>query len=72
MSALVVENLSVNRAGLPVVRNASLVVDEGTITVKVRKPHVPLPGPVEFAEVSIPSLSHWLGIRTCGPETSAY
>lgn len=33
MSALVVENLSVNRAGLPVVRNASLVVDAGTITV---------------------------------------
>ncbi len=33
MSALVIENLSVNRAGLPVVRNASLVVDEGTITV---------------------------------------
>ena len=24
-----------------------------TVTVKVRKPHVPLPGPVEFAEVSI-------------------
>ncbi len=33
MSALIVENLSVNRAGLPVVRNASLVVDAGTITV---------------------------------------
>ena len=33
MTALVVENLSVNRDGLPVVRNASLVVDEGTITV---------------------------------------
>jgi branched-chain amino acid transport system ATP-binding protein len=33
MSALAIENLSVNRAGLPVVRNASLVVDEGTITV---------------------------------------
>lgn len=33
MSALRVENLSVNRAGLPVVRNASLIVDEGTITV---------------------------------------
>ena len=33
MSALNVENLSVNRAGLPVVRNASLQVDDGTITV---------------------------------------
>ncbi len=33
MSALVVENLTVNRNGLPVVREASLVVDEGTITV---------------------------------------
>lgn len=33
MSSLRVENLSVNRAGLPVVRNASLIVDEGTITV---------------------------------------
>ncbi len=33
MSALRVENLFVNRAGLPVVRNASLIVDEGTITV---------------------------------------
>ena len=33
MTALAVENLSVNRDGLPVVRNASLVVDEGTITV---------------------------------------
>lgn len=33
MSALSVENLSVNRGGLPVVRNASLKVDEGTITV---------------------------------------
>lgn len=33
MSALIVEKLSVNRAGLPVVRDASLVVDEGTITV---------------------------------------
>jgi branched-chain amino acid transport system ATP-binding protein len=33
MSALAIENLSVNRTGLPVVRKASLVVDEGTITV---------------------------------------
>ena len=33
MTALAVENLSVDRDGLPVVRNASLVVDEGTITV---------------------------------------
>ena len=33
MTALVDEHLSVNRDGLPVVRNASLVVDEGTVTV---------------------------------------
>ena len=33
MTALIVENLSVNRGGLPVVRNASLKVDAGTITV---------------------------------------
>lgn len=33
MSALVVSNLSVSRAGLPVVRNAALQVDPGTITI---------------------------------------
>ena len=33
MSALEIENLVVNRAGLPVIRGASLMVDEGTITV---------------------------------------
>lgn len=33
MSALEIENLVVNRAGLPVIRGASLKVDEGTITV---------------------------------------
>lgn len=33
MSALEIENLVVNRAGLPVIRGASLRVDEGTITV---------------------------------------
>jgi branched-chain amino acid transport system ATP-binding protein len=33
MSALDVENLMVNRAGLPVIRGASLKVDEGTVTV---------------------------------------
>ena len=33
MNALVIDKLNVNRGGLPVVRNASLVVDEGTITV---------------------------------------
>jgi dihydroneopterin aldolase len=30
-----------------------LVPGVRTVTVSVRKPHVPLPGPVEFAEVSI-------------------
>lgn len=29
-----------------------------TATVAVRKPHVPLPGPVEFAEVSITRAQH--------------
>ena len=33
MSTLVVEKLSVNRAGLPVVRGASVTVDKGTISV---------------------------------------
>ena len=33
MSTLHVENLSVNRAGLPVVRDASVTVEEGTISV---------------------------------------
>jgi branched-chain amino acid transport system ATP-binding protein len=33
MSALETENLKVNRGGLPVIRGASLKVDEGTITV---------------------------------------
>ncbi|MEO6863956.1 MAG: dihydroneopterin aldolase [Gemmatimonadaceae bacterium] len=32
---------------------ALLVSGVVTATVSVRKPHVPLPGPVEFAEVSI-------------------
>ena len=32
---------------------ALLVPGVRTATVSVRKPHVPLPGPVEFAEVSI-------------------
>lgn len=33
MSALEIKNLVVNRAGLPVIRGASLLVDDGTITV---------------------------------------
>ena len=33
MSALEIENLRVNRGGLPVIRGASLMVEEGTITV---------------------------------------
>jgi branched-chain amino acid transport system ATP-binding protein len=33
MSALDIENMMVNRGGLPVIRGASLKVDEGTITV---------------------------------------
>ncbi|MEO7103554.1 MAG: dihydroneopterin aldolase [Gemmatimonadaceae bacterium] len=36
------------------IASAALLVDGvRTATVSVRKPHVPLPGPVEFAQVSI-------------------